>query len=502
MPNSPAVDTRVAVVGGGPVGMLLARELALLGVDVTVLEKLPAPTGESKAGTLHARTAQTLHRRGLLETVQPGPPAPPVGPGPVPFHFSGMFDLDLSRVVTEGPVMVGSPQAWAQEVFATEAERLGARIRRDRELIGLDEEPDAMRLTVRDSRGATHTLRASWVVGADGARSTVRKLSGIPFTGTPARVGALIGEVRLLDPSRAPQGWQRNPRGWTLVWLNLFGRSRVCTYDFRGPHPDRQAPVTLDEFRAEVERIAGHPVPMDSPSWLTRFSDAALQAEYYRVGRVLLVGDAAHVHFPAGGQGVNLGLQDAINLGWKLAAEVHGWAPPGLLDTYETERAPIAQAVLENVRAQVALMDPDPRMDSLRTLFARMMHFDDVNQYLGSMISGVDVHYDTGGFGDPLAGHFAPDMRLKTDASITSLSELLHGARPLLLLLTESEELLKVVEPWRARVNAVTARATEQIGTDALLVRPDGYIAWSARGDAGDADTLAGALGCWFGDPA
>ncbi|MFF9815280.1 FAD-dependent monooxygenase [Streptomyces sp. NPDC014006] len=501
MPNSPAVDTQVAVVGGGPVGMLLARELALLGVRVTVLEKLPAPTGESKAGTLHARTAQTLHRRGLLKAVQPGPPAPPVGRGPVPFHFSGMFDLDLSRVVTEGPVMVGSPQAWAQEVFAAEAERLGALIRRDRELVGLDEEADAIRLTVRDARGVTDTLRASWVVGADGARSAVRRLTGIPFTGTPARVGALIGEVRLLDPARAPQGWQRNPRGWTLVWLNLFGRSRVCTYDFRGPHPDRQAPVTLDEFRAEVERIAGHPVPMDSPSWLTRFSDAALQAEHYRVGRVLLAGDAAHVHFPAGGQGVNLGLQDAVNLGWKLAAEVHGWAPAGLLDTYETERAPIAEAVLENVRAQVALMDPDPRMDSLRTLFARMMHFDDVNQYLGGMISGVDVHYDTGRAGDPLAGRFAPDVLLKTGDSVTGLSELLHSARPLLLLLADSEDLLKAAEPWRFRVNVVAATATEQMGTDALLVRPDGYIAWSARGDAGDAETLAGALGCWFGDP-
>lgn len=502
MPNSPAVDTQVAVVGGGPVGTLLARELALLGVDVTVVEKLPSPSGFSKAGTLHARTAQTLHRRGLLEAVQPGPPAPPVGRGRVPFHFSGMFDLDLGRVVTEGPAIVGSPQAWAQEVFADEAERLGARIRRDSEVVGLDEEPDAIRLTLRDSRGATDTLRASWVVGADGARSAVRRLAGIEFTGTPAGVGALIGEVRLLDPARAPQGWQRNPRGWTLVWLNLFGRSRVCTYDFRGPHPDRRAPVTLDEFRKEVERIAGHPVPMDSPSGLTRFSDAALQAEYYRLGRVLLAGDAAHVHFPAGGQGVNLGLQDAVNLGWKLAAEVHGWAPPGLLDTYETERAPIAEAVLENVRAQVALMDPDPRMDSLRTLFARMMHFDDVNQYLSGMISGVDVVYDTGGRGDPLAGRFAPDLLLKTGDTLTGLAELLHSARPLLLLLTDAEDLLAAAEPWSPRVNVVTATSSEPIGTDALLIRPDGYIAWSARGGAGDADALAGALGCWFGDPA
>jgi hypothetical protein len=240
---------------------------------------------------------------------------------------------------------------------------------------------------------------------------------------------------------------------------------------------------------------------MDSPSWLTRFSDAALQAEHYRVGRVLLAGDAAHVHFPAGGQGVNLGLQDAVNLGWKLAAEVHGWAPPGLLDTYETERAPVAEAVLENVRAQVTLMDPDPRMDALRTLFARMMHLDDVNQYLGGMISGVDVRYETGHLGDPLVGHFAPDVPLKTGDSVTSLAELLWCAMPLLLLLADSEDFLETVGPWRPRVNVVTATATEPVGTDALLVRPDGYIAWSALGNAGDVDALAGALRCWFGDP-
>ncbi|WP_433343522.1 FAD-dependent monooxygenase [Streptomyces sp. CA-253872] len=501
MPPRPAVDTQVAVVGGGPVGMLLARELALLGVRVTVLEQLAAPSGASKAGTLHARTAQTLHRRGLLEAVQPGPPAPPVGRGPVPFHFSGMFDLDLARVVDEGPALVGSPQAWAQEMFAHDAARLGARVLRDREVVGVERERGAVRLTARDSRGAVSTLRALWVVGADGARSAVRRLSGIPFSGTPGRVAALIGEVRLLDPGHAPQGWQRNPRGWTLVWQNPHGRSRVCTYDFGGPHPDRQAPVTLEEFRSAVERIAGRPVPMDSPGWLTRFSDAALQAESYRVGRVLLAGDAAHVHFPAGGQGVNLGLQDAVNLGWKLAAEIHGWAPPGLLDSYEDERMPVAEAVLENVRAQVALMDPDPGMDALRTLFARMMHFDEVNQYLGGMISGVDVRYETGDRNDPYAGRFAPDLSLKRGQTLTSLAELLHTARPLLLLLAGSGDLSRVAGPWSSRVDVVSAAASEPVGTDALLIRPDGYIAWSARGDATDADRLGQALECWFGDP-
>ncbi|MDQ8706917.1 FAD-dependent monooxygenase [Streptomyces sp. LHD-70] len=500
-PDTP-VDTEVAVVGGGPVGMLLARELALLGVRTTVLERLPAPTGESKAGTLHARSGQTLNRRGLLEAVQPGRPAPRTVGGPVPFHFAGMFDLDLAAVVDEGPVIIGSPQAWAQEVFGDDAVRLGATVRRDSEVTGLDEEPGRVRLTVRSGDGDTRTLTARWVVGADGARSAVRRLTGIPFTGTPAGVGALIGEVRLLDPGSAPRGWQRNSRGWTLVWLNPFGHSRVCTYDFRGPHADRQAPVGLDEFRAEVERIAGRSVPMDSPSWLTRFSDAALQAERYREGRVLLAGDAAHVHFPAGGQGVNLGLQDAVNLGWKLAAEVRGHAPEGLLDTYQAERHPVAAAVLDNVRAQVALMDPSPRMDALRELFAELMHMDEVNAKLSSMISGTDVAYDLGADSGALAGRFAPDLPLKSGTGQRSLAELLHSARPLLLLLAENPGLAQAARPWADRVDVVTATAVLHPGADALLVRPDGYVAWSARGTDADGTALRRALTRWFGAPA
>lgn len=231
-------------------------------------------------------------------------------------------------------------------MFADRATALGARIQRDSEVVGLVDTGDGVELEVRSTAGVTRRVTSSWVVGCDGARSAVRKLTGIPFVGTPGTVSALMGDVRLLDPHTAPMGWQRNDRGWTLFWVHPFGHSRVCTYDFRAAHADRGAPVTLAELRGEVERIAGVPVPMDSPGWLTRFTDAALLAEHYRRGRVLLAGDAAHVHFPVGGQGVNLGLQDAVNLGWKLAAEVEGWAPPNLLDTYHAERNPVAARVL------------------------------------------------------------------------------------------------------------------------------------------------------------
>ena len=460
------VDTEVAVVGGGPVGTLVARELALLGVDVTVLEKLPEPDGVSKASTLHARTAQTLDRRGLLEAVQPGRYAAARGVrGPVRFHFASIFELDLARVVDEGPVIVGSPQAFAQEVFAADAARLGARVRRDAELVGLDEHDSHVQLRLRSVSGAERTLRARWVVGADGARSAVRRLSGIRFLGDGPTVAALMGEVRLLDPAGAPGGWQRTPRGWTLLWVNPHGASRVCTYDYRGPHQDRHSPVTLDELRGEVERIAGRPVPMDSPDWIARFSDASLQAEQYRRGRILLAGDAAHVHFPAGGQGVNLGLQDAVNLGWKLAAEVRGRAPDGLLDTYHGERQPVAAAVLHNVRAQVALMDPDPRTDALRELFTELMRFDEVNAHLSTMITGAGVVYPVGGRADdPLAGRMLPSLPLKTAEGTTTLAELLHDARPLLLDLSGDSALRAVADPWTDRVRVVVATPAGDAG--------------------------------------
>ncbi|MCS0637808.1 FAD-dependent monooxygenase [Streptomyces sp. LP05-1] len=499
------VDTEVAVVGGGPVGSLLARELALQGVGVTVLEKLPEPTGISKAGTLHARTAQALDRRGLLEAVQPGRYAAPRDPGgPVRFHFASLFELDLSRVVEEGPVIVGSPQAYAEQVFAADAERLGARVRRDAELVGLAEEPDRVRLTLRAADGTESGLTARWVVGADGARSAVRKLSGIRFAGHEPTVAALMGEVRLLDPAGAPAGWQRTPRGWTLLWINPYGLSRVCTYDYRGPHRDRRSPAGVEELRDEVARIAGRPVPMDRPAWISRFSDASFLAERFRRGRVLLAGDAAHVHFPAGGQGVNLGLQDALNLGWKLAAELRGWAPPGLLDTYHDERHPVAAAVLHNVRAQVALMDPDPRTDALRELFTELMGFDQVNAYLSTMITGAGVAYPVGGrAADPLAGRMVPSRPVKTAEGLTGLAELLHPGRPLLLDLTGDGAFADAGRPWAGRVRVVRATAADEgWGTGALLVRPDGYALWSAHDDATDTGALRTALTRWLGRPA
>ncbi|MFI6292185.1 FAD-dependent monooxygenase [Nonomuraea sp. NPDC050790] len=467
----------VVIAGGGPVGMLLAGELGLQGVRALVLERLAVPSGESKAGTLHARTAQSLDRRGLLEAVGRA------SYGSLRFHFSGMFGLDLGAVTGDGPSLVGSPQAWAEQVFARRAAGLGAEIRRGQEVTGLVQHDDRVVVTV-----GGREVEARFVVGADGARSVVRKAAGIPFTGTGARVAALMGDVRLEDPYGLPGGYHRTPRGWLIAWVNPAGHSRITTYDFRAPHADREAPVTLEELREAAEHIAGVPVPMRDPRALSRYGDAALQAERYRSGRVLLAGDAAHVHFPWGGQGLNTGLEDAVNLGWKLAAEVQGRAPDGLLDSYHAERHPVAARVLWNVRAQTALANPDPSVDPLRELFAELMGLDEVNAYLSGMISGVDTAYDVG---VPGAGRMLADLAIKTDDGDVRLAELLRFGRPLFLDLAGRDDLADAVAGWPVEV--VRGRAEHE--AEALLVRPDGYVAWTSRAGT---DTLGEALGRWF----
>ena len=238
---------------------------------------------------------------------------------------------------------------------------------------------------------------------------------------------------------------------------------------------------------------------MDSPKWLTRFSDAALQADQYWKGRFLLAGDAAHVHFPAGGQGLNTGLQDAVNLGWKLAAVINGWSPAGLLDTYHTERHPVGAEVLYNVRAQVALMNPTPSVDALRQLFSKLMTMDQVNAYLAGMVSGTGIVYEVGRPDDPIAGRFVHEMLLKTADATLRLARLLHSGRPVLLDLADRSELRDAARRWSSRVDTVTAVPEGELDTDAVLVRPDGYAVWSARGDSEDPDTLKAALMRWFG---
>ncbi|MFI6815219.1 FAD-dependent monooxygenase [Nonomuraea sp. NPDC050328] len=299
-------------------------------------------------------------------------------------------------------------------------------------------------------------------------------------------MAALMGEVRLAPD--VPGGWHRTPRGWLLVWPGAGGRARVTTYDFRAPHPDREAPVTLEELRETASYIAGFPVGMSHPRTLTRYGDAALQAAAYRKGRVFVAGDAAHVHFPWGGQGLNTGLEDAMNLGWKLAYALAGRGGPGLLDSYHAERHPVAARVLWNVRAQNALAAPDPALDPLRELFASLMELDQVNVYLSGMISGLDTVYDVG---VPGAGRMVPDLAVKTAAGEVRVAELLQQGQPLFLDLGGHDDLVELVAERVPVVRGVTSGEAPS----AVLVRPDGYSAWTAGAGAA---ALEEALTRWF----
>ncbi|NUS71909.1 MAG: polyketide oxidase [Corynebacteriales bacterium] len=478
----------VVVVGGGPVGMLLAAELALHNIDTVVLEKLPRPDKMPKAANMHARTAQTMHRRGLLEQVS----RPARWVKSEAFHFGGIFGLDIKAVVDEGPPIVNSPQNIAEQVFADRAEQLGAIIKRGHTVSDVRQDADQVCLTVEGPEGP-YELTASYVVAADGSHSVVRIAADIDFVGTGPSVAALSGQVRLTEAGTAPSGWHRTPRGWLMMWVNPFGHSRISTYDFRGPHVDRHAPVTLAEFQEMVEHIAGRPIPMSEGRNLGRYSDTAKQAAQYRKGRIFVAGDAAHSHFPWGGQGLNTGLQDAVNLGWKLAGAVQGWAPAELLDTYHTERHPVAARVIWNVRAQNALANPDPRMDPLRELFGELMKLDQVNDYLATMLSGVNIRYELGK--GQMVGEFAPDQKLHTPAGIVTIAELLHDGKAVLIDFTDAGHLFEATAPWLDRVIATHATAISTL-PNGMLIRPDGYVVWT--GD--ERNSLLAALRQWFGE--
>ncbi|MGZ9932106.1 FAD-dependent monooxygenase [Streptomyces sp. NC-S4] len=488
--------TQVLVVGGGAVGMLLAAELGHHGVRTVVLEAEPRTVDRPKAGTLHARTAQGLARRGHLAV--PVATEDLLGRGRAEgFHFAGAPGLVITAPATEPAPVLGRSQAELERGFERRARERGVDVLREHRVTDIVQGPDAVHVSAQGP-GGVRQFTAEYVVGADGARSTVRELVGFPSDSSPATVSAGLGLVRLPDPDSVPYGWHRTPRGWTIAGVNPYGHSRFITIDFRGPHPDRHSPLTLDELRGEAERIVGHRVPMTDPRFLSRFSDFARLVRNYRQGRVLLAGDAAHIHFAVGGQGLNLGLQDALNLSWKLAHTLADTAGKGLLDTYDAERRPAAQRVIDNTRAQLALMRPDPGLDPLRDLVAELLEIDSVNTRLGHMISAQETVYPARtGRGSRWEGRFLPNLPLTTADGPTDLTRLLLPGRPLLLLLGEAGRAHgEQGAAWAHVVRTVSATPARPLPWDAVLVRPDGYIAW-----APDGDSLAGTLRDWFGEP-
>ncbi|WP_127502330.1 FAD-dependent monooxygenase [Actinoplanes solisilvae] len=455
----------VIIAGCGPTGAMLAAELRLHDVRVLVLDK---GSEIDRIVGLHIRSIEIMAMRGLLNRILEHGRKRPAGS-----YFAAIDKPAPTSLNSPYAFLLGIPQPVIVRLLEEHAVELGAQVRRGATVAGFEQDDEGV--TVEPADG--ERLRTRYLVGCDGARSTVRKQLGVGFPGEPSRNDTLMGELALtqLPEHITDRRLSIRPAGANFyrVIVPAAGVS------------DRSEPPTLDEFQQQLRAIAGTDLGVHSPRWLSRFGDATRVAEKYRVGRVLLAGDAAHIHPPLGGQGLNLGVQDAFNLGWKLAAQIRGWAPEALLDTYEAERHPVAEDVLNNTRAQTALVSTDPGAQALRRLFTDLMDFDDVNRYLTEKISAIGIRYDLGA-GPDLLGRRLPDIELKQG----NLYALLHHGRGLLLDRTER----LTVGGWSDRVDYL-GDPTAAVDAKAVLLRPDGHVAWI--GD--DQRDLENHLSRWFG---
>ncbi|MFZ3560629.1 MULTISPECIES: FAD-dependent monooxygenase [unclassified Streptomyces] len=479
---------QVAIVGGGPVGLCLAAELAASGVRTLVVEARTEVSVRPKATTLHARSVQCLVRRGHL-----GGLSSSQGARTSPFHFAGMPGLAITAPDGEPEPVLKRPQEDLERHFEERARAAGARVLRGVRVTAIRQEHDAVRIHAQGPQGRL-SWRAQYVVGADGARSAVRELAGFGSRTYPATASAMMGHARLVDPGSLVPGWHRTRRGWLVVKGAGDGFVHLRTLNCRAPHEDRHQELTADELCAEVSYIAGREIRLADTRWLSRFSDFARVAQTYRIGRILLAGDAAHVHFPIGGQGLSTGLLDAVNLGWKLALTVRAEAGEALLDSYDRERRPAAQRVVDNTRAQLALMRPGSELDPLRTLIGNLL-MAEPECGLSAMVSAQDTVLPHGTDPAPaFGGTFLPNVALSTAQGPTDVIRLLRESGRLVLLLL-GERGAEYAQAARARpgsVRVVRAEPVAGVASDAVLLRPDGYVAWAAGG--GPLESVLGAL--------
>lgn len=487
--RSVAAEHEVVIAGGGPTGLMLAAELALAGVDVAVVERRETQElASARAGGLHARTIEVFDQRGVAERfISEGQIAQVAG-----YSF---ISLDISDLPTRRNYGLALWQKHIERILAGWVSELPVQHYRGCDVTGFAQDDGGVDVALSDGR----SLRAKYLVGCDGGRSVVRKAAGIDFAGWDASVSYLIAEV---DMTEEPAwGLRRGDRGVNALGKIDGGRVRLVLVE---PQVGVGDEPTLQELRDALVAVYGTDFGVHNPTWLSRFSDMARQAAAYRERRVLLAGDAAHVHSPSGGQGLNLGVQDAMNLGWKLAQVVKGTSPDSLLDSYQRERHPLAARVLRLTLAQTALGRGDDRTEALRENMTELLRMDEPRKRYGAMMSGLDIHYDLGA-GHPLLGRRVPDLDLVTEAGATRVFTLLHAARPVLLNLGASAAF--DITPWAGRVRRVDAQysGTWELpvlgavaAPAAVLIRPDGYVAWVGEGTS---DGLHEALTTWLGPP-
>jgi 2-polyprenyl-6-methoxyphenol hydroxylase-like FAD-dependent oxidoreductase len=497
----------VVISGAGPNGLMLACELALVGVRPVVLERLPGPSDELKANGMVGQVIRLLDMRGLYQrfTGSEEPPQPLSE-----WIFSGMsVPLFGMRDNPMYALMMSQPQL--VRMLDERARELGVDIRWGHELIGVQSHSDAVQVSVT-TPDETYALEAAYLVGADGGRSTVRKMAGIDFPGHTSNTVARIAHVSLPDEIRTPNGGIELPgiepltfghnrldRGGLIYAAFEHDRPMVGTIEFDQQDDDAE-PMTIDELRDSTRRVLGVELPVEPPPGagphaLRRINGQnTRQADRYRAGNIFLLGDSAHVHSAMGGPGLNLGLQDAMNLGWKLAAAVNGWAPAYLLDTYHSERYPVGERVMMHSMSQTALFGPGPEIAALRKLFNELLQLPSVAEHMAHLLAGSDVRYDVAD-PHPLAGRLAPDVTLDEGRRLVGL---LHQGRPVLLDLSGGR-VAPAASGWTDRVD-VAKGATADLEAEALLLRPDGYVAWAADTFAADDENrLHAALQRWFG---